>query len=221
MASQPSSSAFYNRLRQSVVGTPAGAGTRHSPTPPVVLDTMAKLRSLAAKRDTARASPPPQLNTMNSAAMASSGFSAGNSTASPVAVPPHSAASVHDGDGLTPNELEAIRVAEIDSKFSVSAAVSNDTSQPMTFTKLADETTVKVFPRHVVFSRVDGSPIVELVIAELFELTEDATKDSLSFHLQRASGTAVIEVSSASSAARSVLYKLVCAKRNALEQMSP
>jgi hypothetical protein len=86
------------------------------------------------------------------------------------------------------------------------------------FVTLCDEATVKVFPRHVVFARADGSPVAELVVAELFELTEDDPRGILVFHFERQSGEAgAIQVSCKSLQARSALYKLVCAKRNALE----
>lgn len=125
------------------------------------------------------------------------------------------AAVAQDDSGLTPAELDVLRVAELDAKVKVLADVSQRSTGELT--NLCDEAVVKVFPRHVVFSRPSGSPVVELVIAELFELTEDDAQQTLRFHLQRASGVTVIEVVTPSVAVRSALYKLVCSKRNALE----
>lgn len=120
------------------------------------------------------------------------------------------------GGGLTEAEVAFLRVAEIDTKVAIFANV-NVERDPNAFTRICDEASVKVFARHVVFSRADGGPVVELVIAELVELTEDDAKSSLQFHLEREAGSAVIEVVCKNAAARSTLYKLVCAKRNTLE----
>ena len=131
-----------------------------------------------------------------------------------------------DEGGLSAPELAALRVVELDSKVKVSADVSNrSASTPMeemspsklTLQPLCDDATAKVFPKHVVFARANGSPVVEIVIGELFELTEDDTRHSLTFYLQRTSGVAVIEVACANAATRSALYKIVCAKRNQLD----
>ena len=129
-----------------------------------------------------------------------------------------------DDGGLTADELAALRVVELDSKVRVSADVSPaagaspDELSPskLNLQRLCDDATAKVFPKHVVFSRANGSPVVEIVIAELFELTEDDARHSLTFFLQRTSGVAVIEVVCANAAARGALYKIVCGKRNQL-----
>ena len=137
---------------------------------------------------------------------------------SPLAPAPTSRPGSDDvaGSGWSSAEVDTMRVIELDVRFRISASVNEG---PMT--TLCSDASVKVFPRHVVFSTTSEGgqqPVVEIVILELFELAEDDVKETLVFHLQRVSGTAVVEAASPVIAARSCLYKLVCAKRNALER---
>jgi hypothetical protein len=127
--------------------------------------------------------------------------------------------------GLSAEELTTLRVVELDCKVRVLADTTEHAVQDiaalspsrLTMSVLCEDATVKIFPRHVVFSRPNGSPVVEIVILELFELTEDDGRGALTFYLQRVNGVAVISVATESAAARAVIYKLVCAKRNQLE----
>ena len=139
--------------------------------------------------------------------------------------------AVNNDTGLSEEEMSAIRVFEFDARVRVSADVrkphdleaANIVGNPskLRLQSLCDDAIAKVFPKHVVFVRSDGSPVVEIVISELFELTEDDLRQSLTFHLQQQKGgIAVIEVVCANSSVRSALYKIIVAKRNFLERFA-
>uniref|UniRef100_A0A7S1R4Y1 Uncharacterized protein n=1 Tax=Neobodo designis TaxID=312471 RepID=A0A7S1R4Y1_NEODS len=225
MSVPASCSSFYQRMRQSVVDRPSDVAVSRTVeyNAPVgaaqqsLDDTMAKLRAIASRRDGNRGevrstprlvgsvavSPPPPNRSPQPTRE-----TAINSTS-------HVAPAPADGDGLSAAELASLRAAELEERVGVAANMSG---QDGNFVSLCDEATVKVFPRHVVFARGDGSPVAELVVAELFELTEDDPRGLLVFHFERSTGEAgAIQVTCRSPAARSALYKLVCAKRNALE----
>lgn len=169
---------------------------------PVVTHAAAPLQQSAAP------SPPPF-----------SGFSP-----PPLFAPPAvSDTSVASEDVLTQAEMEALRVVELDATVrlfasaSTAAPSSSGANAAPPLTLISEAASVKVFPRHLFFSQLGGgAPLVELVIQELVELTEDAARGSLLFTLRKASGVSVVEVVCPSAPARSALYKLVCAKRGAI-----
>jgi hypothetical protein len=129
---------------------------------------------------------------------------------------------------LLPQELQCLRSAELDSSVAVYADLrkgaaggttdADSTLPPPQLTLLCEDASVKIFPQLVVLSRPNGSPLVEMVIAELNELTEDDSRGTLAFSLRKHDGSVtVVEVQCGSPAARSTLYKLVCSKRNLLD----
>jgi hypothetical protein len=203
MSTPASVSALYQRLRQSVVDQSAPRGSNHSPvvTTPrsreAPSDTLERLRQIAARRESNGAQHGPSAPRRDPVAAAAASVPRAEAT---------------NDDGLTGAEVDCIRVAELRAKVMVAAG------KPGSMSVLDKESTVKVFPHHVVFSRTDNTPVVEIVIAELFELTEDDARGALQFHLDRGQGRSVmIEVACSDPATLSLLYKLVCAKRNALE----
>ncbi len=124
-----------------------------------------------------------------------------------------------DEELLLPAEVECLRSVELDAKVSVLADLRKDAeASPPQLTLLCDDATVKIFPQLVVLSHPSGAPLVEMVISELHELTEDDSRGSLAFVLKKFDGaTTVVEVQCSSATARSALYKLVCSKRNMLD----
>lgn len=131
-------------------------------------------------------------------------------------------------DMLTADELETLRVVELDDVFSVYATAPSS-MPPGTPTggqaplppmqQLSDSCTAKVFPKHVVLAKtLNGAPVVELVIQELSELSEDTDRCSLTFVLAKPTGTALIEVCGRNPVALTAFYKLVCSKRNKIER---
>ena len=137
---------------------------------------------------------------------------------------PNSIPAVQDDEELLlPAEVECLRVVELEAKVSVLADLRTtaDASPPQ-LTLICDDATVKIFPQHIVLSRPSGAPVVELVILELHELTEDDARNALDFVLKKPDGSVtVVEVQCASAVARSAIYKLVCSKRNLLEKGGP
>jgi hypothetical protein len=157
------------------------------------------------------------------------------------------------GDSVDATELVAARVVELDGDVAVFAqdgaaasaapaaggnpdapsASVGPAAQPVL---ICPSATVKIFARHVVAARSDtGAPVAELVIAELFQLTEDEGANSVTFFLgpvleaseasRSASYTSasvvaastVVEMRCSTPAQRRALYKLVCARRSAIE----
>jgi hypothetical protein len=174
--------------------------------------------------------PQPQPFQQPSATGAAPGLPLGPS---PVAARPAPPAAPLDSpeDMLTADELEALRVIELDDVFSVfatapssippGAQTSAQTPLPP-LQQLCDSCTAKVFPRHVVLAKtLNGAPVVELVIQELSELSEDTDRCSLTFVLAKPTGTALIEVCGRNPVALTAFYKLVCSKRNKIERGAP
>ena len=139
----------------------------------------------------------------------------------PQAAPSAPAAPLDTEDLLTSQEMECLRVVELDAHVAVSASVpsgSNPNEAQPPLQSLCDSAVVKIFPKHVVFSRsVNGSSVVELVIAELSELSEDTSRGALTFVLQKPTGSVIIEITCRNQIALSALYKMVCSKKNMIE----
>ena len=134
-------------------------------------------------------------------------------------------------DVLTQEEMDTLRVAEIDAPVQVYVELPNmvdprfvapgtvPTGQsPLSL--IGEDAFVKIYPQHVVLSKKTGSPLVEFVIQELVGINEDEARHALTFELKKADGTAmVIEIVCTNIPARSAIYKLVCKKRSALEMV--
>lgn len=131
--------------------------------------------------------------------------------------------SIEDDETLTQDELRALRVVELACPVSVSygEVTSANASPPSSMRLLAEEATIKIYPRHVFLCRTaNGSPVAEIVIAELSELSEDEEKGSLSFYLKKSGGDGgltVVEITCAEPHSRSAIYKLVCSRRSWIE----
>lgn len=126
---------------------------------------------------------------------------------------------VDEDETLSPAELRSLKMVEFAAPVCVLLGELQHPPRPLQL--LAEEANVKIFPRHVYISRPpNGSPIAEIVILELSELTEDANKGTLTFYIRRASNastTTIVELRCSDPAARSAMYKIVCSKRSALE----
>lgn len=127
-----------------------------------------------------------------------------------------------DDEVLTAEELRCLRVVELAWPVSVAYGEQRTSdASPTSLRQLAEEATIKIYPRHVFLCRAaNGAPVAEIVIAELSELSEDEEKGSLSFFLKKSGGDGgftVVEITCADALSRSAIYKLVCNRRSTIE----
>ena len=131
---------------------------------------------------------------------------------------------MEDEDVLTGEELRALRVVELAWPVSVAYGEQSDAAAPAPLRQLADEATIKIYPRHVFLCRTtNGAPVAEIVIAELSELSEDEEKGTLSFYLKKSGGDGgltIVEITCADPPSRSAIYKLICSRRSTIESES-
>lgn len=224
------SSSFYQSMRNAFSsGSGAAAGDSGAYNGRATLaDIQYRLKAIGAQRaaptsqsqSTANASwSRPDSSTLLESAMQMSGAAPHRVQDVPSPAPPSVGAD--DDETLTPAELRSLRMVEI--ALPVRVLLGELTHPPKPLQLLAEEANLKIFPRHVYISRAqNGAPIAEIVILELNELTEDENKGSLSFFIKKANSptTTIVEIQCSDAPTRSVMYKIVCAKRAALEQSS-
>lgn len=138
----------------------------------------------------------------------------------------------NEEDILTEEEMSSLRVIELERHVRVLAElpmstararhneqfgvqVSNRGPPPShDLSVIGDDAIVKIYPKHVVLTKSNGVPLVEFVIAELFEINEHEHLHALDFCLRQKDGNStVIQIQCPHEPTRSAIYKLVCSKR--------
>ncbi len=135
-----------------------------------------------------------------------------------------------EDESLRVRDLLPVRVIELEEgvqlRASSDAAMAADSGRAPSMDLVCTDARVKIFAKHVVAARADsGAPVAELVLEELFQLSEDADTNSLTFFLgprptadgKSVAASTIVEFRCQSLAQLRTLYKMISLRRSGVE----
>ena len=155
-----------------------------------------------------------------------------NNAVNPTVQQGYMAEAEADEEALRVADLLPVRVIELEDSVELRAntdsAYTSTEGRPPNMDLVCADARVKIFARHVVAARADsGAPVAELVLEELFQLSEDEGTNSLLFFLgprpagdgRSIAASTIVEFKCQSLAQLRSLYKLVSIRRSAVEAL--
>lgn len=172
----------------------------------------------------------------NPASYGNTGYNNNNNNDSPAGAsgntvqPQYMAQAEADEEAIRAQDLFPVRVIELEDSVELRANTdikyTSTEGRPPNMELVCADARVKIFTKHVVAARADsGAPVAELVLEELFQLSEDEDTHSLLFFLgpkpagdgKSIAATTIVEFRCQNVEQLRCLYKMVSIRRSGVE----
>lgn len=237
-----SCSPLYVRMRNAVVARPQ-RGVTGGDVPMTELQRRLHLLSSSLSRGTAPHLPavPSGISVPNSASIASmshpsyqaaAGAGAAHASGHPTLQQEHVAQASIDEEALRVPDILPVRVIELEDTVELRANTDSNFSategRPPNMDLVCANARVKIFQKYVCAARSDsGDAVAELVLDELFQLSEDEETFSLTFYLgpkpsadgRSIAASTIVEFRCQTLEQLRCLYKIVSIRRSGVEML--